>query len=95
MLDFLAMISDQMRAGFPGLVDASHWDVVEPCMGTYVALTNSHFYVTPAPRPQTVDVNEHRVIICHVLDFSRPTFIREADGRTVLIQGYISQTIRV
>ena len=62
----------------------------------------------PAPRPQTVDVNEHRVIItirqgsigpkmviCHVLDFSRPTFIREADGRTVLIQGYISQTIRV
>ena len=45
--------------------------------------------------PQTVSVNEHRVIICHVLDFSRPTFIREADGRTVLIQGYISQTIRV
>lgn len=41
MLDFLAMISDQMRAGFPGLVDASHWDVVEPCMGTYVVLTNS------------------------------------------------------
>ena len=29
--------------------------------------------------PQTVDVNEHRVIICHVLDFSRPTFIREAE----------------
>jgi len=42
MLDFLAMISDRMRAGFPGLVDASHWDVVEPCMGTYVVLTNSH-----------------------------------------------------
>ena len=47
MLDFLAMISDQMRAGFPGLVDASHWDVVEPCMGTYVMLTNS------ARRPST------------------------------------------
>ena len=46
-------------------------------------------------RPQTVSVLPERIIICHVLDFSRPTFIREADGRTVLLQGYISQTIRV
>lgn len=51
--------------------------------------------MTELPPYPLVDVNPHRVIICYLLNFSRPTFIREADGKTLLIQGYISQTIRV
>ena len=45
-------------------------------------------------RPQTVSVLPERIIICHVLDFSRPTFIREADGRTTRLVADGSSTAR-